>query len=97
MTIKQRTALAAVAKGCTYKEAARAAGYKNLETVWQICNSNEGKAYLRAIAKNIDAETVYSVRERIADLRTLARVHLFTNPKTALACVREANKLAKCG
>lgn len=93
MTTRQRKALAAVAAGKTYREAAQVAGYKTIETVSRVVNSPTGRDYLKGVGRAVDSGAIYSLSQRIKDLSILARVNLFSDPEFSLECVREIRLL----
>jgi len=95
MTIRQQKALAALASGLTLREAATVGGYANLESVCRLAKSDVGKTYLEDIAAKVDAETVFSIQDRLEKLKSIARVNQFSDPKLALGAVREANRLIR--
>jgi len=94
MTVRQKKALSAIAQGLTLKEAATVANYRNLQTVWVLSRSKSGRAYLAELSEKVDSETVFSIRERLTQLKTLARVHQYSAPAIALGAVKEANRIA---
>ena len=95
MTIRQQKTLSALARGLTLKEAAKVGGYANLESVCRLAKSDVGKTYLEEIARKVDAETVFSIQDRLEKLKSIARVNQFSDPKLALGAVREANRLTR--
>lgn len=91
----QRKVLNYVAQGMTNVEAAKKGDYSSGQAVSRLVNSPAGAAHLLRIAQEVDAQAIYSIQSRLADLRNLIAMYMTEDPGMALQFIKEVNTLTK--